>query len=584
MTSGSDTSKLDPFLLSVLKSRLEAIVREMTLVVLKASRSAVIKNARDFSCALLTYDCRLVSIEDALAIHVMSMETAISHIVELFDDIEEGDLFLNNCPYTGGTHHADLILAQPVFVDGRPLFWAVALSHHADIGAPVASTYLPYAKTIYEEGMHFPCVRIGRNHKPHQDILRMGLYKIRASDIWLGDLRAQIGACRTAETRLRDVVGRYGREVIADFVEEWFAYGERRAIAEIRKLPAGTFEYETRHDPVPGVADDGIPVRVKMTVLPDEGRIVIDLRDNIDNVPGGLNLSENTCRGASRIGVFNNLDASVPHNHGSLSRVEVLMREGSVVGRPKYPVGTSVATTNVNDRLIMAANCVFAEMGEPYGQAEGGPHLPVGIAVISGADPFKEGRTYVNQVFIGYAGGGALHGHDGWLTYCGAANGGMIFLDSVEVDESMYPIIIESRGVAPDSQGFGQFEGAPGVSGVFYPVDHTMTVIYAADATTNPAKGVLSGAAARPVRSEKQLPGGERVTLPAFNEELCRAGEKMVFQTSGGGGYGDPSRRNPARVLASINRRWLSPEMAERAYGLSVTLDAATGDYVLAER
>ena len=109
------------------------------------------------------------------------------------------------------------------------------------------------------------------------------------------------------------------------------------------------------------------------------------------------------------------------------------------------------------------------------------------------ADPFKGGHPYVNQVFIAYAGGAALDGHDGWLTYCGPANGGLINLDSIEVDESMYPIIIESRGVRPDTQGFGKFEGAPGVECVFYPVDHAMTVIYAADGTTFPPKGVNGG-------------------------------------------------------------------------------------------
>ena len=133
--------------------------------------------------------------------------------------------------------------------------------------------------------------------------------------------------------------------------------------------------------------------------------------------------------------------------------------------------------------MITAVNAVFSKMGSPHGLAEGGPHLPAGIGVISGRDPFKGGHPYVNQIFIGYAGGAALNGHDGWLTYCGPANGGLINLDSIEVHESMYPIIIESRGVRPDTQGYGEFEGAPGVVCVFYPVDHAMTIIYAADGT-----------------------------------------------------------------------------------------------------
>ena len=567
----SSARRIDAFLVSVLKSRFEAIVREMSLVVMRASRSAVIKNARDFSCAILTYDHRLVSVEDALPIHVMSMDMATRPLTELFDDIEKGDIFLNNCPYTGGTHHADLIMAMPVYCGGEPLFWVVALSHHADTGAPVPSTYLPFAATIFEEGLHFPCVRIARDYKEKADILRIGSMRNRVPELWLGDLRAQIGACRTGERRIGELFDRYGRDTVMDFVEEWFDYGARRARAAISRLPAGSYSYETRHDPVPGVADEGVPVRVTITVDPDAGEITVDARDNGDNVPGGLNLSENTATGACRIGMFNNLDESIPHNEGAKSCIKVLLRDGAVVGRPAYPVGTSVATTNVNDRLITAGNCVFSQMGAPYGQAEGGSHLPAGTAVISGRDPYKNDKAYVNQVFIGYAGGGARDGHDGWLTYCGPANAGLIQLDSVEVDESMYPIIVERRGVVPGSQGFGEYEGAPATGGVFYPLDHDMTAVYAADGTTYAPKGVLGGRESRPSASIKHTGAGERETLPAFSEAVIESGSRLEFVSCGGGGYGDPLRRDPARVAATVNRGWLSREEAERVYRVALS-------------
>lgn len=570
-------TRLDPFLVSVLKSRFESIVREMTLVVMKASRSAVIKNAKDLSCAILTYDHRLVTTEDALPIHVSSMDVATRPITELFDDVKQGDIFLNNSPFTGATHHADLTMALPVFFEGEPLFWAVALSHHADTGAPEPSTYLPYAKSIFEEGMHWPCVRMAENYQEKKDILRMGSLRNRVPDLWLGDVRAQQGAVLTAEKRIHELCEKYGKETIKNFVEAWFDYADRRAKAEIEKLPAGEYTYKIAHDPVPGVADAGIPINLKIIVDPEAGEITVDVRDNIDCVPGGLNLSENTCIGACRIGVFNNLDASLPHCHGSARRIKVLMREGSAIGKPVYPVGTSVATTNVNDRLTTAGNAIFSRMGKPFGQAEGGPHLPVGAAVISGKDPFKGGQVYVNQIFVGYAGGGANHGHDGWLTYCGPANGGLITLDSIEVDESMYPFIIESREVEADSQGFGEFEGAPGIRGAYYPLDHDMTVMYAADASTFPPRGVLGGEDANPTKSRKSTRMGDVVDLPAFNQELCANGEKMIFNSCGGGGYGSPLDRDPARVARSVNLGFVTPEAARDVYRVVLTKPDAEG-------
>ena len=566
--SADAVRRIDPFMVSVLKSRFEAIVREMSLVVMRASRSAVIKNARDFSCAILTYEHELVSVEDALPIHVMSMETATRPLTEFFDDIEEGDIFINNCPYTGGTHHADLIMAMPVFIDGTPRFWAVALSPHAATGAPAPSTYLPFAKNIFEEGLHFPCVRLVRKGEVREDILRIGTMRNRGPDLWLGDVRAQKGACRTGAKRIQELCGRYSEETVMDFVADWFDYGARSAAAAIAKLPAGSFSYSTRHDPVPGVADDGIPVNVTIHVDSDRGEITVDARDNMDCVAGGLNLSENTATGSCRIGVFTNLDESVPHNEGAKSRVKVLLREGCVVGKPEYPVGTSVATTNVNDRLMMAGNAVFSEMGAPYGQAESGSHLPAGIGVISGSDPFKAGKTYVNQVFVGYAAGGANHGHDGWLTYCGAANGGLIQLDSVEVDESMYPILIDERGVLPDSQGIGEFEGAPATYGLFHPIGHDMTIAYAADGTTFPPRGVLGGSDGKGSVTRRVNLDGSETELPAFAEEVIPDGSKLYFTACGGAGYGLPFKRDPERVAASVNRGWLSRKRAMVEYGV----------------
>ena len=268
--------------------------------------------------------------------------------------------------------------------------------------------------------------------------------------------------------------------------------------------------------------------------------------------------------------MFNNLPESVPHNEGAKSRVRVRMREGSVVGKPKYPVGTSVATTNVNDRLMVAGDAVFSGMGAPYGRAESAGHLPAGVGVISGADPWKNGKGYVNQIFVGYGGGGAVHGHDGWLTFCGSANAGLIQLDSVEMDESMYPIVIERRGVIPGSQGFGEFEGAPAMGGVFYPLDHDMTIIYAADGTHTPPKGVLGGGPGGASASIR-VAGEDREVLPAFAEEVIAAGQKIEFAACGGGGYGDPLARDPARVAGSVNRGWLDRETARTVYRVALT-------------
>lgn len=582
-TSGTRSPAFDPRLMAVLSSRLQAIIREMTNTVMKASRSAVIKNARDLSCGLLTYDHRQLCVEEGIPIHISALDLTTRPVTELFDDVTEGDAFLNSCSYTGGTHHADMTIVTPVFCCGKPMFWALARSHHADVGASEPSTYLPYAATIYQEGLNFPCVRVQRQGQDQKDWIRFGLYNIRASNMWYGDYKAQIGACRGAERRLKELVEKYGIDTMEAFIEAWMEYGERRMIAAIKELPSGTFSYETRHDPVPGVANDGVPVRVTVTCDPERAYITVDARDNIDCVPGGINLSEACATGSCRIGVYHNLDASIPHNAGSDSRINVLLRDGCVVGKPKFPVGTSVATTNVNDRLVNSVQACFSLMGKPYGLGEGAVMQQAGMAVISGEDPTKGGQPFINQLFVGYGGGPGLYGYDGWITYLGPVNAGVIVLDCVELDESMYPILIESRHVAADSLGSGEFDGAPAMTGSFRPLYADMTVMYCSDGGVTPPKGVLGGRAGGASRNWKRLPDGTIRELPAFHKEVCSPGEAIGYVANGGGGYGDPKQREPRLVAESVNRKWIGKDRAEEIYGVVLKLAANQVDYVVVE-
>lgn len=582
--SRKSAAGFDPILLAVLSNRFESIIREMSNTVMKASRSSVIKNARDMSCGILTYDHRLVSVEEALPIHVTALELTTKPITELFDDIEEGDAYLNNSPFYGGTHHADLTLCVPVFCDGEPLFWTLARSHHADIGAPEPTTYLPYAKDIYEEGVHFPCVRVHQGYQEKADIVRIGMQKIRVPNIWYGDYRAQVGACRTGERRLKELVKQYGIKVVRAFIEAWMDYGERRAIAAIRELPAGTFSYEVRHDPVPGVADEGVPIKAKVTIDNKKGLITVDVRDNPDCVPGGLNVTEACVIASCRTGVYYNIDSTIPHNHGSASRIVPLLRDNCVVGRPKHPIGTSCATSNVNERLANAVQCCFAQLGEPYGMAEGGGNASAALGVVSGEDRRrKETVPYVTQLMLGLSGGPGSYGHDGWLTYECAVGNGIMVNDSIEVDEATYPILIEERSVAPDSMGFGRWNGAPAVKGSYRSLTGDMTVYFFGDGGTFAPKGVLGGKSGAGCGTWKRHADGHLERQPDFDNCTASENEAVHYRSCAGGGYGEPLRRDPARVVADVNRRWLSVGNATEIFGVAVTLGANGVDYALDE-
>lgn len=163
-----------------------------------------------------------------------------------------------------------------------------------------------------------------------------------------------------------------------------------------------------------------------------------------------------------------------------------------------------------------------------------------------------------------------MPGHDGWLTYGGPVDGAMQILSPTEVDESMFPIIYECRELAIDTLGHGEWDGAPGTKSVYRPTHSEMKAVYCSDGDTFPSKGVSLGHDGAPSANWKRSTNGELTKLPSFHEETCYPGEAFSFVTTGGGGYGNPLKRPPDRVVATINRGWLSSGKAEEIYGVVV--------------
>jgi N-methylhydantoinase B len=548
---------------------MRAIARQMSDVVLRTARSGVINSARDFSSALLAGDGRALVIDEGLPVHVGSAHLIPRAVLECFDDIEPGDCFLNNSPFLGNTHHADFTLCCPMFDGDELAFWVMSRAHQADVGAPEPSTYLPFAATVQEEGLHLPCVRVWRHGRERHDVLRLILARVRDQAACYADHLAQVGALRIGTRRLGELFARYGSDARRAFVEDWIDYSERMMAAAIARLPAGTWTVQAIHDPLP-FAPDGIPVRATVTVDPDRGRVTVDLRDNVDNVEGGLNLSEATTLAAAYAGVFNNIPADVPRNAGSLARIEVLMREGAVVGIPRRGVGTSVATTNVCDRLVNAVQSAFAGAGAPYGVAEGSTGGPPSFSVISGRDRRYRDRAFVNQTIIGFGGGPGVCGHDGWLTYNKPVAGGVLRVDSVELNELAFPLLYREIALVPDSGGAGTWRGAPGVRTVFGPRFDDMTLSYYGDGTANPPRGVLGGESGGPSGAWRVLSDGTRTKLPLAGRCTLAAGELVESVWAGGGGYGSPRLRDPEAVRQDVEDELVSTESARECFGVAI--------------
>ena len=565
---------LDPMLLAVLANRFEAIVREMTQTLLRAGRSAAINIGRDFSCSLTTsvmgqHD--LLAAAEGLPVHIYGSHLQAEAMCHLHPDLREGDAFLHNDPYLGNSHPADHTILVPMFWEGEHVFTSVAKAHLSDIGNALPTSYMPYARDVYEEGaLLFPCVRVQQEYTDIDDIIRLCRKRIRVPEQWYGDYLAMLGAARVGERRIKELLTKYGSATVKTFVREWLDYSERRMINAIKQLPGGVVIGTGKHDPFPGLPE-GLPLQAVISIDTEKGQIDIDLRDNPDNVAGGANSSEAVSISGVMQGVFSVLDPDVPHNAGSFRRVHVKLREGCVVGIPRFPHSCSLATTNPANRLVGVTQSAFADLGEGWGTAEGGVAQNGGYAVISGADSRRNGTHYVNQMILGNNGGPASALCDGWVTYGITVISGLLYRDSVEIDEQKYPLIVKSLKLAQDSGGPGRFRGAPAVEVQYGPKGDSVTFTFPMEGYETPAKGVrggLPGSTAWAIKIDQE---GKETRLPNIFAGELHPGEFLRSQDCGGGGYGPPMERDPEHVRHDVHERWVSRQQAKAVYGVVFT-------------
>jgi N-methylhydantoinase B len=564
---------LDGVRLAVLTNRFQGVVRRMMNTIARTGRSGVLNTARDFSCCILTADGDLLATAESLPIHVMSGPDLTARLLkEWHPELCRGDAFLHNSPYHGNSHAADHCLLVPVIDrDGVHRFTVVVKAHQADCGNSAPTTYHAAARDVYEEGaLIFPMTRVQRDYADVDEVIRMCKLRIRVPEQWWGDYLALVGAARIGERRLLELGEDVGWELLETYTREWFDYSEGAMTRAIQALPNGSITVESAHDPFPGVPD-GIPVKVELAIKADEALIEVDLRDNPDCQPCGLNLTEATSRTAVMVGVFNSLGHGIPANAGSFRRLRIQLRENCCVGVPRHPASCSVATTNLADRV---ANCVqrgIAELADGAGMAEVGLPIPPSASVISGHDPRAGGGSFVNQIFLAFTGGAASATEDAWLTVGHVGNGGLVRRDSVELDELHHPIRVVAQKILPDTEGAGRFRGAPSAYAEFGPVDTELVCMYASDGAVTPARGARGGLPGGPARQFRRRVDGVLEPLEPCGAIVLQPGETIVSHSCAGGGYGQPFEREPARVLRDVREGWVTRERAAKLYGVAVT-------------
>jgi len=545
-------SSLDPITFELAHAALSSCVEEMGAVLKRSSYSPIIREMEDFSCALFDADGFLVVQADYIPAQLGAMSLVVGSILERRrGEVEPGDVFICNHPYMGCMHTPDLNVIMPLFAGGRLFAWAGTTAHHIDIGGVNPGTEGPSLREIYAEGLLFPPTRLYVGDEENRDVFDLIATNVRDPFSTLGDLRAQHAACVLGRRRLEEVVGRFGRSAVRTAFSAALDRVERGTRAALAALPDGEAEAEGFLD------DDGRgspPVRIHARLAKTGDRLAVDLSGSAPQVEGALNVPWASTRASIMFVARAVTDPNLVTNDGILRCLDISCPEGTILN-PRPPAAVSVrhnTCQRLADVLLQAAAEIWPE------KAVGSSTVTfVGMSIES-VSP-KTGRPAIMTDVVGGGTGGNRwsDGLDGVDTYL--AN---VALLPVEVAETEYSMRILRSELIPGSQGLGEHPGGLGIRRDYQVLGapHAATVYCEQTDPRFPPRGVAGGCNGKPTKLTIVGPGGDVVEAGSKVTMPLEPGSVVRVETSGGGGYGDPARRDPASTVADLEDGRLTGE------------------------
>jgi len=571
MTANADPAapraEIDPVTLAVLNGRLEQIADEMDATLFRSAFNPIIAEAHDASHGL--YDAvtgeTLVQGKSGLPIFVGAMAFAVKAVIDKAardGDLAEGDVYIFNDPYDGGTHLSDFRLVRPVFRDGAVFCYLASVGHYHDVGGNVPGNYNPVATESFQEGFLMPPVKLFEAGRFRQDIVDILQANSRLPGSLYGDLNGQINALDLGVKRLGALLDQYGDGTVKAAFAELKARAGSLMRAQVAELPDGTYRARDYLDN-DGIVDEPLPLDLAITVAGD--RLTLDFTGSAPACAGPVNIARSTTVAACYV-AMKHVFQEVPANAGVLEPIEFVIPEGSILAATApRPVGGYTET------ILRLIDLVFQALAEAAPLRVNGCAYGT-INALSLAGHRADGRRWVMFSFFGGGHGGHPEG-DG-LNH-GNAPISTATIPPLEILEAAYPVMFRQWALRADSGGPGRHRGGLGA-------------VYEIELLEKQANAFLFGERGR--FAPAGVVGGEAGALNRFSYET-EAGEasppmasKMVgihldrgraarLETPGGGGYGDPRTREPEAVAHDVALGFVSVEAARERYAVAVSAD-----------
>lgn len=530
----------DPITVSVIQHRLSGIVEEMGEAMLRTSFSQILNSSRDFSAAICAADSQLVAQADHIPIHVGALRPATQSIIETFgDDVHEGDVFVLNDPYFGGSHLPDVTVFVPIHVDGALAFWAINRAHHSDIGGATHGAYNAAAREIWQEGLRIPPMRLYDRRKLREDVMRLLKTNVRHPRDFEGDLMAQIGSVLLAERRVHAIAAEFGLATVTESVQRIIDATETRAREIIGAWPDGVYEGTAWLDD-DGRGNDDVAIHAVVTIAGSD--VTVDLTGSAPQVESFLNSSAANTRSAVSVAIAFLLDPDIPKNEGVSRPITVLTKPGTIVDpHPGAPV--TMCTSHCADEIIEAIIVALSAACPERTPAGWGRRLRIAL---KGVDP-RSDKPFIWHLFHARPGAGASSGGDGWHNAGELHTAGGLKFGSVEVAETRFPLFFPQNEFRPDSGGDGQYVGGAGVDlTLVVETEAPCVANMAGDGLRHGARGMLGGENGLPHRYVMRPPEGPEIELASKMEgQPTPAGARFEIRSGGGGGWGPAAKRDP---------------------------------------
>ncbi len=546
---------VDSITAEVVSRHLLSISEEMAATLIRTSFSPNIKERADCSTAVFDAKGRVIAQAQRVPIHLGSMIGAVLAVTARFsvDEIAPGDMFVANDPYSGGgSHLPDINIIAPVFWDGRIVAYVANIAHHADVGGMVPGSEAAVCRSIFQEGLRIPPVRIMRGGEINRDVFDIILLNSRTADERSGDLRAQFASNVTGIRAVEGLFARYG-EATEPAIEAYVDFTRRRFAAAIGRIKPGVYRVEDFLDgDAPG---ETARIALKLTIEGD--RMELDFAGSAAQLSWARNIPNQALIATVYTVAKSLLDPDVPANAGYFDTITITTPQGSVV-QPvaPAPVGCrSISAGVLGDVIALALSQAMPERAI----AGSGPHH---LAVFAGPDPRNAGY-FVNYETI--AGGmGARPNRDGIdavrVHASGAAN------LPVEALEHAYPLRIERYAIRDGSGGPGQHRGGAGVIREYRALAEGITVSLSAERQNVPAPGLAGGVhGALGVFVLDPGTPRERILNSAEADVALPPDSVLSILTPGGGGYGPPERRPSALMDKDVREDRVTAPSAKGA-------------------